>query len=318
MKIAVTYENGQVFQHFGKTKEFKLYTAEDGKITASEILGSGSAGHEALAGVLKDAGVDTLICGGLGGGAQAALAEMGIKVISGAAGNTDEAVEEYLAGNLVSQGVNCDHHGEDHHHGEGHHCGHHDHNGESEEASGCGYGHHDEESCDCGNDCEGDCGGCGGGCCGGSREMSIIYEGKNAGKSVSVHYTGTLDDGSKFDSSYDRNQPLSFVAGVGMMIPGFDQAVVDMEVGESRSIHIEPRDAYGEYNEKKVVTINVAEIPGAESLEIGQDVMLMNEMGMRFPVTVKEKTSESVTFDGNHRLAGKALNFDITLLEVAE
>ena len=148
--------------------------------------------------------------------------------------------------------------------------------------------------------------------------MSIIYEGKNAGKSVSVHYTGTLDDGSKFDSSYDRNQPLSFVAGVGMMIPGFDQAVVDMEVGESRSIHIEPRDAYGEYNEKKVVTINVAEIPGAESLEIGQDVMLMNEMGMRFPVTVKEKTSESVTFDGNHRLAGKALNFDITLLEVAE
>ena len=103
-----------------------------------------------------------------------------------------------------------------------------------------------------------------------------------------------------------------------MMIPGFDMAVVDMEVGESRSIHIEPADAYGEYNEKKLVTINVSEIPGAESLEIGQDVMLMNEMGMRFPVTVKEKTPETVTFDGNHRLAGKALNFDITLLEVAE
>ena len=118
MKIAVTYDNGLVFQHFGKTKEFKLYTVEDGKIVSSEILGSGSAGHEALAGVLKDAEVDTLICGGLGGGAQAALAEMGIKVISGAAGNADKAVEEFLAGNLVSQGVNCDHHGEDHHHGE--------------------------------------------------------------------------------------------------------------------------------------------------------------------------------------------------------
>ena len=311
MKIAVTYEGGQVFQHFGKTKEFKLYTVENGKVVSSEILGSGTAGHEALAGVLKDAGVDKLICGGLGGGAQAALKEMGIEVISGASGNTDEAVEKFLAGELVSQGVNCDHH--DHHH-EGHHheeggCG-----------GGCGHHHDEEESCGgCGDDCEEGCGGCGGGCGGcGSHEMSVIYEGKNSGKSVSVHYTGTLDDGSKFDSSYDRNEPLSFIAGVGMMIPGFDRTVVDMEVGESRSIHIEPAEAYGEYNEKKVLVSKISDIPGAENLEIGQNVMLMNDMGMRFPVTVTAKTEESVTFDGNHRLAGKALNFDITLLEVAE
>ncbi len=296
MKIAVTYQDGDVFQHFGKTEQFKLYTVNDGKVTSSELLGSGSAGHEALAGVLKDAQVDTLICGGLGGGAQAALASMGIKVISGASGNTDTVVEEYLSGNLVSQGVNCDHHDEHHH----------------EEEGGCGgCGHHDGE--------EGGCGGCGGGCGGcGSHEMQIIYEGKNAGKAVNVHYTGTLDDGSKFDSSYDRNEPLSFIAGVGMMIPGFDRVVVDMEAGETKNIHIEPAEAYGEYSEKKVLDAKISDIPGSENLEIGQNIMLMDESGMRFPVTVTAKDDENITFDGNHRLAGKALNFEITLLDVAD
>jgi len=295
MKIAVTYENGDVFQHFGKTKEFKLYTVEDGQITSSEILSSGLAGHEALADVLKDAQVETLICGGLGDGAQAALASLGIKVISGASGNTDTAVQEYLSGKLVSQGVNCDHH--DHHHEDG--------------GCGGGCGHHD--------DSEGGCGGCGGGCGGcGSHEMQIIYEGKNAGKAVNVHYTGTLDDGTKFDSSYDRNEPLSFIAGVGMMIPGFDQAVVNMEAGESKKIHIEPAEAYGEYSEKKVLDAKIADIPGSEKLEIGQNIMLMDESGMRFPVTVTAKDDVNITFDGNHRLAGKALNFEITLIDVAD
>ncbi len=309
MKIAVTYQDGEVFQHFGKTKEFKIYTVEGSKVISSEILSSGSAGHEALADVLKDAQVEILICGGLGGGAQAALAALGIEVISGASGNTDTVVEEYLAGNLVSQGVNCSHHDEEHHHEGG--CGHH-------HDDGHGSGHHDEESCGgCGSDegCGSSCGGCGG--CGG-HEMQIIYEGKNAGKSVRVHYTGTLDDGSKFDSSYDRNEPLSFVAGVGMMIPGFDQAVVNMEVGESISIHLEPSEAYGEYSEKKVLISKISEIPGSEKLSIGQNVMLMDEMGRRFPVTVTEKDDKNITFNGNHRLAGKALNFDITLLEVTE
>lgn len=314
MKIAVTYQDGEVFQHFGKTREFKLYTVENGTIVSSEILGSGSAGHEALAGVLNDAGIDTLICGGLGGGAQAALASMGIDVISGASGNTDTVVNEFLAGNLVSQGVNCDHHGEEHHHEEGgcgNGCGHH----HDTEEHGCG----GDEGCGgCSDDAEG-CGGCGGGCGGcGSHEMTILYEGKNAGKNVRVHYTGTLDDGSKFDSSLDRNEPLSFVAGVGMMIPGFDRAVVDMEVGERRSIHLEPTDAYGEYNKDMVIVSKYSDLPGSENLEIGQNVMLMNEMGMRFPVTVTAKDDDSITLDGNHRLAGKALNFDIVLVDVAE
>lgn len=316
MKIAVTYQDGEVFQHFGKTREFKIYTVEDGKIVSAEILSSGTAGHEALADVLKDAQVETLICGGLGGGAQAALAMCGIEVVSGAQGDTDKVVEDYISGNLISQGVNCSHHDEEHNHEGG--CGHHDENHDEVSCGGCGS--HDEDGCgNCGDESSGGCGGSCGGCGGcGSHEMSIIYEGKNAGKNVSVHYTGTLDDGSKFDSSYDRNEPLSFVAGVGMMIPGFDQVVVNMEVGESRSIHIEPADAYGEYSDKKVLKSKISDIPGSEKLSIGQSVMLMDEMGRRFPVTVTEKDDENVTFDGNHRLAGKALNFDITLLEVEE
>ena len=110
MKIAVTYENGKVFQHFGKTETFKVYEVEEGKVISSEVIGSNGEGHGALAGVLEGQGVDVLICGGLGGGAQAALAEAGIEVCSGAEGDADQAVEAYLKGELISTGVNCDHH----------------------------------------------------------------------------------------------------------------------------------------------------------------------------------------------------------------
>ena len=105
MKIAVTYENGKVFQHFGKTETFKVYEVEDGKVISSEVIGSNGEGHGALAGVLEGQGVDVLICGGLGGGAQAALAEAGIEVCSGAEGDADQAVEAYLKGELISTGV---------------------------------------------------------------------------------------------------------------------------------------------------------------------------------------------------------------------
>ena len=120
MKIAVTYENGKVFQHFGKTETFKVYEVEEGKVISSEVIGSNGEGHGALAGVLEGQGVDVLICGGLGGGAQAALAEAGIEVCSGAEGDADQAVEAYLKGELISTGVNCDHHHEEE---EGHSCG---------------------------------------------------------------------------------------------------------------------------------------------------------------------------------------------------
>ena len=130
MKIAVTYENGQIFQHFGHTKQFKLYTAEDGKIISSEIVDVIGSGHGALAGLLSVLGADTLICGGIGGGAQAALAEAGIQLFGGVSGSCDAAVEALLGGTLgFNPNVKCDHHN---HHGAEHTCGDH----------GCGHNCH--------------------------------------------------------------------------------------------------------------------------------------------------------------------------------
>ena len=125
MKIAVTYENGQIFQHFGHTEQFKLYEAADGKVIHAEVVDTNGSGHGALAGFLMQNGVDTLICGGIGGGAQAALAEAGIKLYGGVSGDADAAVGALLNGNLgYDPNVHCDHH--DHEHGEvGHTCGDH-------------------------------------------------------------------------------------------------------------------------------------------------------------------------------------------------
>ena len=106
MRIAVTYENGNIFQHFGHTEEFKVYEVEDGKVLSSEIVGSNGSGHGALAGLLHDRKIDVLICGGIGGGAQAALEENGIELCAGASGSADEAVAAYLRGELVNTGAN--------------------------------------------------------------------------------------------------------------------------------------------------------------------------------------------------------------------
>ena len=131
MKIAVTYENGNVFPHFGHTEQFKVYDVEDGKVTGTQVVETKGSGHGALAGMLSGFEVDTLICGGIGAGAQIALAEAGIRLYGGVSGNTDEAVDALLAGNLAfDPDVHCDHHGHDHDHGCGHHCG--------EDKHGCG------------------------------------------------------------------------------------------------------------------------------------------------------------------------------------
>ena len=103
MKIAVTY--GNIFQHFGKTENFKIYEVEDHKVISSEVISSNGTGHGALAGLLAEQSVDVLICGGIGGGAQAALAEAGIELCSGAQGDADQAVEDYLKGELTSCGA---------------------------------------------------------------------------------------------------------------------------------------------------------------------------------------------------------------------
>ena len=125
MKIAVTYENEQIFQHFGHTEQFKVYTVEDGKILSAEVIDTNGQGHGALAGLLKIIGADVLICGGIGGGAQMALAEAGIKLYGGVNGSCDAAVEAVLANDLgYDPNVKCNHH--DHDHGKSDHsCGDH-------------------------------------------------------------------------------------------------------------------------------------------------------------------------------------------------
>ena len=134
MKIAVTYENGNIFQHFGHTEQFKIYNVEGDKIVSSEVISSNGSGHGALAGFLAAQGVEVLICGGIGMGAQNALRAAGIKFYAGVSGSADAAVEALLAGGLdYDPNAVCNHHGEGHHHhGEGHDCGHHS----------CGSGHH--------------------------------------------------------------------------------------------------------------------------------------------------------------------------------
>lgn len=139
MKIAVTYENGQIFQHFGHTEQFKLYDVEDGKIIGASVVDTNGSGHGALAGFLKEYQVEVLICGGIGGGAQTALREAGIQLFGGTFGDADAAVQALLAGNLnYNPDVMCSRHGHEHgingEHGK-HQCGHHGEQGNS----GCGH-----------------------------------------------------------------------------------------------------------------------------------------------------------------------------------
>ena len=287
MKIAVTYDNGEIFQHFGKTEFFKVYQVEDNQVVSSEVIGSNGTGHGALAGLLAGQNVDVLICGGIGGGAQAALAEAGVELCAGAQGDADRAVEAYLKGELISTGANCDHH-----HEEGHSCGDH------------GKGHS-----------------CGGGCgdsCGGGCGSQAALTGRNVGKICRTHYRGTFNDGTQFDSSYDRGEPLEFVCGAGQMIRGFDAAVADMEVGQVMDVHLMPEEAYGMPDPAAVFTVEIAQLPGSEKLETGQQAYLSNQYGQPFPVKVTAKDDTTITFDANHEMAGKELNFRIELVEVKE
>ena len=299
MKIAVTYENGSVFQHFGKTENFKIFDVENGVIVSSEVVATNGTGHSALAAFLAENGVDVVICGGIGGGAQAALAEAGIKVCAGVEGDVNEAAESYVKGTLkcTSDGTTCDHHENGGHCGEGgESCCHQD----GEEESGCGS--------------EGGCGGCHGGC----GTPQPIMEGKNVGKKCRTHYKGTFNDGTQFDSSYDRGEPLEFICGVGQMIKGFDQAVANMEIGETVDIHLMPEEAYGMPDPAAIFTLEIAQLPGSEDLEAGQQVYLSNQYGQPFPVKVTAKDDKTITFDANHEMAGKELNFTIELVSVEE
>ena len=313
MRIAVPYEDGRIFRHFGRTQQFKIYDTDDSAVLHAEVMGTDGVSHEALAVVLAGNGVDVLICGGLGDGAMSALQEAGIRVVSGASGDADAAVAAFLDGSLRSEGVNCSHDEDDAEQSRG--CS-------DEDSCGCG-GCSSEDSCGCGG-CSGEdscgCGGCSSedscGCGGGCGHYEPDFDGPNIGKTVRVHYEGTLDDGTCFDSSYERNEPLSFVCGSGRMIHGFDKAVALMHAGDVINIHLTPEEAYGEADPAAIITMPIANLPGSEEIGIGEHVYLSAPDGQSFPVTVVAKDETNITFDANHELAGKALNFKIELLDV--
>lgn len=124
MKIAVTYENEQVYQHFGHTAQFKIYDIANGEVLSAQVVGTNGIGHGALAGLLKQWKVDTLICGGIGGGARMALAEANVQVYGGVSGDADEAVEAFLSDSLCyDPNARCSHHDGNHSCGS-HSCGH--------------------------------------------------------------------------------------------------------------------------------------------------------------------------------------------------
>lgn len=141
MRVATTYDNGNIFMHFGRSEQFKIYDIQDGKVLNEQVVGTGGTGHGALAGLLANGGVDTLICGGIGGGAINALTQAGIMVYAGAQGSCDACVEALIAGTLAQTGeATCDCHGHDHEHTHEHgeSCGCHGHHGhDGHEGCGC-------------------------------------------------------------------------------------------------------------------------------------------------------------------------------------
>ena len=137
-------------------------------------------------------------------------------------------------------------------------------------------------------------------------------------RTVRTHYRGTYNDGSQFDSSYDRGEPLEFICGAGMMIPGYDMAVADMEVGETRQVHLMPSEAYGEADPQAIFTIGLSQLSGAEELPVGAQVYLQGMNGQPIPVKIVAKDENTITFDANHEMAGKELNFTIELVEVLD
>lgn len=139
--------------------------------------------------------------------------------------------------------------------------------------------------------------------------------GAQQGDTVKIHYTGTLDDGTVFDSSEGR-EPLEFTLGSGQVIPGFEEGVTGMNVGEKKSINIPPEKAYGERNEEMVIQVPSAQVPADLNPQVGQKLQMSGPQGQTIVVEVLEVTDETLTLDANPPLAGKALNFDIELVAI--
>lgn len=139
-----------------------------------------------------------------------------------------------------------------------------------------------------------------------------------AGQLVRAHYKGTLDDGTVFDSSYNRGEPIEFTVGRGQMIPGFDAAVLEMELGDRKTVHIPAVEAYGEWREEMVQTIPMEYIPNAEQLPVGEHIFMPLEDGQMARCKVVKLEDGMATFDLNHELAGKDLTFEIELVSVSD
>lgn len=137
-----------------------------------------------------------------------------------------------------------------------------------------------------------------------------------SGDTVKIHYTGTLDDGSQFDSSAGRD-PLEFTVGGGQVIPGFDEAVEGMTVGDKKTVNIQPENAYGPRQEQMIQEVPKSALPPDLTPEVGMGLQAQGPDGKAMQLTVTEVAEESITVDGNHPLAGKALNFDIELVQIA-
>lgn len=135
------------------------------------------------------------------------------------------------------------------------------------------------------------------------------------GDRVKVHYTGTLLDGSVFDSSLGR-EPLAFVVGAGQMIPGFDAAVVGMAIGDKKTATLAPADAYGETDPEALITVPIAEVPEDIQPEVGMQLQLMDGGGRPHNVVVSEVTADHIVLDANHFLAGKTLVFEIEMVGI--
>ncbi|MAP96591.1 MAG: peptidylprolyl isomerase [Ponticaulis sp.] len=138
-----------------------------------------------------------------------------------------------------------------------------------------------------------------------------------SGDTVRIHYTGTLEDGTQFDSSAGRD-PLQFTVGSGQVIPGFDNAVTGMSVGDKKTVTIPCDQAYGEHDPRGLQKVPRADIPEDIPLDIGNQLQVSTPQGQTLIVTVSEVTDSEVTLDANHRLAGKDLTFDLELVEIAE
>ena len=137
------------------------------------------------------------------------------------------------------------------------------------------------------------------------------------GNSVKVHYVGTLNDGNEFDNSYKRGSTLDFQVGNGQMIKGFDDAIMEMEVGDKKKINIKPEEAYGQRNENAIIAVEKKNFPTDFNFNVGEMVQGTTEQGQPINAVILEIQESDVILDANHPLAGQELNFEIELVEIS-